>query len=173
SSRRYSRGRKSSAGGGRWSGRPVRLRLLVGEQPEQALLDADLRLPAEHLPRLRDVGLPDLWIVHGERLEDDLAARADQLLDELRELEQCPLLRVADVDREMLAALCEQHESPDQIVDVTEAASLGAGPEDRQRLVLERLADECRHRAAVVRPHARTVRVEDADDCGVNPLLAV
>ena len=61
----------------------------------------------------------------------------------------------------------------DQVVDVAEAARLAAVAEDGQRLVLERLAQEGRDRAAVVRAHPRAVGVEDPHDAGVDALLAV
>ena len=64
-------------------------------------------------------------------------------------------------------------EPADEIVDEAEAPRLRAVAEHGQRLLLERLADERRDRAAVVRPHARPVGVEDAHDRRVDPLLAV
>ena len=64
-------------------------------------------------------------------------------------------------------------EPADQVVDVAEASRLGAAAEYRERLLVERLADEGRDRPAVVRPHPRAVRVEDPDDRGVDALLAV
>ncbi len=73
----------------------------------------------------------------------------------------------------MLARLGEKDQPPDEIVDEAEAPRLRAAAEDRQRLLLERLADEGRDRAAVVGPHPRAVGVEDAHDRRVDPLLAV
>src|SRR6266404_6920994 len=42
----------------------------------QPLVGVHARLPAQQPARARDVGLADLGIVHGQRAEDDLAARA-------------------------------------------------------------------------------------------------
>ena len=64
-------------------------------------------------------------------------------------------------------------EAADQIVDVAEASRLRAVAEHGQRLVRERLANEGRNRAPVVRAHARPVGVEDPDDARVDALLAV
>ena len=108
----------------------------------------------------------------GQRLEDDRAA-AEDLDHLLGELEQRELLRVADVDGQVLAALRERDQAADEVVDVAEAPRLRAVAEDGQRLLLERLAHERRDRAAVVRPHAAPVGVEDADDRRVEALLAV
>src|SRR5881397_3458691 len=47
-----------------------------GECPPQPFVDVDPWLPAEQRPRPRDVGLPDLGVVFGKRLEHDLARRA-------------------------------------------------------------------------------------------------
>src|SRR5438876_10789196 len=60
----------------------------VRRQPAaQALLEIDLRLPAEHLARARDVGPPHLRIVDRQRLECDLARRAGDADHRLGELE--------------------------------------------------------------------------------------
>ena len=91
----------------------------------------------------------------------------------LRHLEQRHLVRVADVHRLVHARLHQQHEPADQVVDVTERARLRAVAEHRQRLVGQRLRQEGRDRAAVVRPHPRPVGVEDPDDARVHALLAV
>ena len=61
----------------------------------------------------------------------------------------------------------------DQVVDVAEGARLAAVAEDRDRAVGQRLAQEGRDRAAVVRAHARAVGVEDPHDRRVHALLAV
>ena len=72
-----------------------------------------------------------------------------------------------------MAGLGEADDAVDQVGHVTEGARLGAVAEHGDRPVLERLAEEGRDRAAVVRAHARAVGVEDADDRGVDALLAV
>jgi hypothetical protein len=117
--------------------------------------------------------LADLRIVHGQRLEDDLALRPGHLQHRLGELENRELARVAEVDRVVLFARRKRIEAADHVVDVAEAPRLGAVAEDRQRLVLERLAHERRDRAAVVRPHPGAKAVEDPGDCRVHALLAV
>ena len=54
----------------------LRTDLLQGRKHSaQAFLELDLGLPAEQLLGARDVGLPDLRVVDGQRLEDDLARR--------------------------------------------------------------------------------------------------
>src|SRR3712207_7363403 len=50
----------------------------------QSFFQRDLRLPAQQLPGEGDVGLADLRIVDGQRLVDDLRARARDLDDALR-----------------------------------------------------------------------------------------
>src|SRR6266550_86167 len=56
------------------------------EHAAQAFLELNLGLPPEELARTRDVGLPDLRIVDGQRLVDDFALRAGDTQDCLREL---------------------------------------------------------------------------------------
>src|SRR5437868_6156941 len=144
-----------------------------GQHPPQALLELNLGFPAEQLPRPRDVRLPDLRVVDRQRLEDDLALRAGQLQHGAGELEQGELAWVAEVDREMLAAAGEQVEAADQIVDVAEAAGLGAVAEDCQRLARGRLPNESWDGAPVVGPHPRPVGIKDTNDTSVDALLVV
>ena len=74
---------------------------------------------------------------------------------------------------QVLARLSEEHDPADEVVHEAEAPRLRAVAEDGDRLAVERLAQERRDRAAVVRAHPRAVRVEDPDDRGVHALLAV
>src|SRR5213593_810102 len=90
----------------------------------QPFLELNLGLPAEKLARAGDVGLPDLGIVDGQRLVDDLALRAGDAEDGLGELVERELGRVPDIDREMLARLGQRHEPTNEVVHVTEAARL-------------------------------------------------
>src|SRR5919201_5300155 len=78
------------------------------EHPSEPLLQLDLRLPAEHLPRTGDVGLAHLRIVDRKRLVDDLARRAGHAEHRLGELVERELARVPYVDRQVLPALGEQ-----------------------------------------------------------------
>src|SRR5690349_13819214 len=97
---------------------------LVAKRAEQAgepFLERDLGRPAEQLLGARDVRLALHGVVDPQGLEDDLARRAGDPLDDLRQLEQRPLVGVAEVDRQVLAALREEDDSPDQVVDVAEA----------------------------------------------------
>ena len=61
----------------------------------------------------------------------------------------------------------------DEVGDVAEAAGLLAVAEDGEGLAAEGLAHEGGHDAAVVEPHARAVGVEDADDLGLDAVVAV
>src|SRR5262245_25397832 len=143
------------------------------ERPAQACLELDLGLPAEDLLRPGDVGLTLLGVVLWQSLVDDLAGRPGQAEDRLGELEDRELARVAEVHGEVLVARGEREETAHQVVDVAEAPRLRAVAEDRERLARERLAQEGRDRAPVVRAHPRPVRVEDAHDRRVDALLAV
>ena len=90
-----------------------------------------------------------------------------------RELEQRELLRVADVDGQVLADSASSDEPADQVVDVAEAPRLRAVAEHRQRLALERLADE----VGIARPSFGRIRgpyvLKMRDDRRVDALLAV
>ena len=56
---------------------------------------------------------------------------------------------------------------------VAEAAGLLAFAEHGERFAAQRLADERGDDAAVVEAHARAVGVEDADDVGIDLVVAV
>src|SRR4249919_3758704 len=55
------------------------------DQPPEPVLEGHFRLPDEHLLRAGDVRLAHLGIVHGERLEHDLARRARRAQHEVGE----------------------------------------------------------------------------------------
>ena len=57
--------------------------------------------------------------------------------------------------------------------DVAEGAGLGAVAEDRERLAASAWQIKCGHDAAVARPHALAVGVEDPDDARVHAVGAV
>ena len=73
----------------------------------------------------------------------------------------------------VVAGLGERDQAADLVLDVAERARLRPVAEHGDRPVLERLAQERRDRAAVVRSHSRPIGVEDAHDRGVDALLAV
>ena len=68
------------------------------DRPLEAVVELDLRLPAEQLARLLDVRDPQLDVDVVERREDDLAGAAAEALDPLRE--------VVDRDRRRAGCRC-------------------------------------------------------------------
>src|SRR5829696_7897333 len=136
---RAARGRRGRSGAGR-----AREGFGAGflQRAGEPLAELDLRLPAELLPRERDVGLADLRVVGRKRLVDDLRARAGDLDHLLGELEQRELVRVADVHREVQPRLRESDDAVDQIRHEAEGPGLGAVAEHGDRPVLQRLAHE-------------------------------
>ena len=134
------------------------------DRPLQALVEIDLRLEAELLARLRDVRHPDLDVGVVQRLEDDLAGRAGQALDALRQVvDRHRRARVADVEAlaRGLRALEAEQERLDHVVDVAPGADLRAVAVDRQVPAGERRLDEGADRAAA--DLARAVDVERPD----------
>src|SRR5438067_6861280 len=103
----------------------------------QTFLELDLRLPVEQLASTSDVRLPNLWIVDGQRLVHDLALRSGDANHRLGKLVERELRRVAEIHRQVLAGLGQQHQSADQIVDVAEATGLTAVSEHSEGLALE------------------------------------
>ena len=95
--------------------------------------------------------------------------------DALGELQHRDLGRVAEIDGagQLVGRGHEPDQSLDQVVDVAEGAGLLAVPVHRNRLMAQRLHDEVRDHAPVVRMHARAVGVEDASDLDPELVLAV
>src|SRR5882724_3305924 len=149
------------------------LPFLRGQQSAQPFFEWNFRLPAEYLAGACDVGLTHLRVVDRECFEHDFTLGRGGTDNGLCELEQSELGWIPEVDGEMLSAHRQRVEPLDEVVHVTEAPRLRTVAEHGQRLVLDCLTDKCRNRTPVVRPHARSIGVEDAGDRRVDPLLTV
>src|SRR4029453_10330377 len=84
----------------------------------QPFLELDLRLPAEELTCASDVRLADLRIVDGQGLVHDLALRPGDADHGLGQLVEGELRGVAEIHRQVLTRLREQHQAADEVVDV-------------------------------------------------------
>ena len=122
-----------------------------------------------------DVRLTLLGIIGRQRHEDEFRFRSRHLDDDLGELPDRELARIAEIDRagEVAVAVHQPHEAVDQIVDVAEGARLAAVAVDGDGLALQGLHDEIGDDAAVVGVHARAVGIEDARDLDLELVLAV
>src|SRR5690606_31736500 len=149
----------------------LELRLDEVERLAKALSPAIARFPAESLAGQRNVRLPNLWIVLRQRLEDDLALAAGELDDLPREVENRDLVGVYDVDGVGHIAEEQAIDALHRIVDVLEGSRLIALAVDGERLAMQRLIHESRQRPAIVEPHARSKRVEDANDAGLDAVI--
>jgi len=110
----------------------------------EAFRQPHLRLPAQHSPGETDVRLALLGIVHGQRLEDERAARAGQLQDPGGEIADSELAGIPDIDRsgEVVISRHQPRHGFDKIVDVAEASRLRAVPVDGDVVAEQRLHDE-------------------------------
>ena len=93
--------------------------------------------------------------------------------DPLGQLPHRELARVADVHRIAPVALEQAVDAVDQVGHIAEGARLRAVAVDREGIAPQRLHDEVRHHAAVVRAHARAVGIEDPDDARVDSVIAM
>ena len=133
-----------------------------------------LRRPAGQLAHERDVGAPPPRVVVRDRPMLDRRLGARHLGHHPREIPDREFLGIADVHgaRHVVGRLHHGDHGVHQIVHVAEGARLLALAVDRDRLSAERLGDEVRHHAAVVRLHPRPVGVEDANDLDPQVVLA-
>src|ERR1039458_8201927 len=83
-------------------------------------------------------------------------------------IEDGELLGVAEIDRKMLLASRQKHDSLDEIVDVAKAARLAAVAVDGERLAAQGLHDEIGDDAPVAGMQARAIGVEDARDARID-----
>ena len=149
-------------------GRPI---AEPGDGLQQTVAHVDLRFPLQFGARERDVGLALRRIILGAFDELDRRVGSGELADELRQLQDGHLVRIADVHRTGEVGEQQPQRALDQVVDVAHRSRLTAVALNRDRGAGQRLADEVRDRPAVVRAHPRAVGVEDPHDRGVDPVL--
>src|SRR5262249_28721710 len=124
-------------------------RTKVFKSSGQAVFQRHLRFPVKELSGARDVRLPLLGVVDRQVAVLDAAPRPAEAQDLLRELEHGDLVRVAEVDRELVAAVEGREDATHQVRDVAEAAGLRAVAVDRQWLAADGPGHEVRHCAAI------------------------
>src|ERR1035438_7377078 len=149
------------------------LRAEIRNRVGQSVGELHFGFPFQKLLRLGDVGLALLRIVLRQRLEDDFAFGLCRADDFPGELAHGQFRRIADVHRQIVIAHHQPVDAFNQIRDVAKAARLVPLAKNGDGFVLERLADECRHDAAVVQAHSRAVGVEDSHDARLNLVFAV
>ena len=93
--------------------------------------------------------------------------------DAFGEFQNGYLLRVADVNRQMLVGVNQLVDAVNQVGHVAEASRLLPIAVHGERLAGQRLMNEVGQRPAVVEPHARAIGVEDAHDPGIHALRAM
>src|SRR5262249_11046687 len=126
-------------------------------------------------PRKRDVGLALLGIIRRQGSKLDRGFGVRQPNDLLGKLADREFARISEVDRSCEAGgrVHQSNKTAHGIIDIAEGSRLRAIAEQRDRLALQRLHDEVRNDAPVVRVHARPVRVEDASNLDREFMLAV
>jgi len=138
-----------------------------------AFFEGHTGLPIEDFACPGDVRLADLGVIHGQRAVLDGGGTAGDADDVFGKFFDGHLGGVADVDGLMEVAHGQPVDAVDKIADVTEGAGLGTIAEDGERLVGEGLADKGGDYPAIAQPHAWAVSVEDADDLGIDFVIAV
>jgi hypothetical protein len=103
----------------------------------------------------------------------DRGFAARQFEHHVRQLPNCVFHGIADVHRVVITLGKQAVDPLDFVFDIAERTRLRAVAVDRERLTAQRLHDEVRHHAPVAWPHARSVRVENADDARVEPVVPV
>ena len=141
----------------------------------QSFAQSDTRAPAHLTCRQSDVRLPLHGIVCGQRLEHQLRSGTRQFNDHFRELADGEFARVAKIQRsgKALRRVHKTDETLDQVIDITKGSRLPTLTVNRDGLTSQRLHNEVRHDAPVVRMHARAVGIENPCDLDVELVLPV
>src|SRR5690606_15072484 len=142
----------------------VHLGLEPGKSELEALTERHLRLPAEDLLCLGRVGTTNRRVVNRSRDVLDARMIADDVLDQLGQLTDGDLLRIADVDGPGLVRQDEAEDPLDKVIDVAEGPRLASVAMHRKWPILECGFEEAGHCPPVVGPHPRPEGVEDAND---------
>mmetsp|Transcript_14162 Transcript_14162/g.36142 ORF Transcript_14162/g.36142 Transcript_14162/m.36142 type:complete len:200 (+) Transcript_14162:69-668(+) len=154
-------------------GAVAQARAEVIHKGHKALVQRHLGRPPERLPRLRDVGLPALGIVRGQRVVHVGRGRLGDSQDLVGQLLNRELPGVAQVDGADLIAVHEADEGIHHVRHIAEAARLRTLAIQRDGLARERLHHKVGHHSAIIFKHARAVRVEDARHPDGHPVLLV
>ena len=136
-------------------------------------MQGNTRLESEEAPRKREVGSATSRIVIGERVKLNSAVRVCCRNHLVGEFDHRELRVVADIHRPVVAAVEQAELTIDLIVDVAEAAGLGAVAVDSDRGVVEGLIDEVGNYATIVGAHVGSVSVERSDYANVEPVSPV
>src|SRR5262245_12114343 len=134
----------------------------------EALFERNKGVPTKPFAGAGNVRLALAGIVLWQRFVGDLAFGRCEPDDEPGEVEHRHFGRVTDVHRFGVTAHHKAVNALDEVGVVAERPGLFACAENSDRLVLESLAEEGRHHAAIVEPHSGAVRVENSYDTGVD-----
>src|SRR3989338_2431055 len=140
----------------------------------QPFLKRNAGLPAEQRVSFADIGSALSGIIHGEWVEFQTTGGSLQVRQHLlRNLQDGALIRIAEIHGIVEVAVHQPENPLDEIADVTEAARLTAVAIDGQWLVPQCLPDKVGTPPPVTEPHPLAVRVEDANNPGIQPMLAM
>ena len=146
--------------------------LRAGAEPldraTEAVLDPDLRLPAQHLAGPGDDRAAPGRVIDRQGQVLHRRVRAGHPEHQPREVSDGELLWVAQVHRAVLGAVDHAHDAADEVIDIAETTRLAAVAINSQRVAIQRLGDEVRDNAAVPGTHPRAVRIEDPDYAGID-----
>src|SRR6202158_5124287 len=147
-------------------------RLEIVERLAQAGFEIDFWLPSQQLPGLADVGAALFGIILRQWFIANRALRSRYFQNHLRAFQNSKFVGIADVHRKMFVGFREAHEAVDLVTDVTEAARLIAVAVDGEGFAAQGLLHEIRDDPSVVKLHARSVGIEDADDVRIHVVIA-
>mmetsp|Transcript_3626 Transcript_3626/g.8387 ORF Transcript_3626/g.8387 Transcript_3626/m.8387 type:complete len:204 (+) Transcript_3626:117-728(+) len=147
--------------------------LEIGDGLCQTLLHVNLWFPSQ-LP----LGGGNVWFSLGGIVGDlgkvnDLRIGLGHCLNLLRKVLDAVFVGIAKVDRPVVWAVHELHQTLDEVRHILKGPRLGPVAVDGNVLPLQRLDDEIAHDTAVVGVHPRPERVEDARDADLDVVLVL
>ena len=134
--------------------------------------EGHFRLPSKYSTGDGDVGLALGGIVLGQFVPDNFRGRTSGFEHYLGQFEHGEFDGIADVHGSAVLGPEQAVDSGDEIVDVAEAAGLGAVAVHGEWFAGEGLVHEVGDDATVVGLHAGAVRIEDTQEAKVEPVVA-
>src|SRR5262249_33748708 len=128
-------------------------------------------LPVQQLPGLGDVRTALLRIVFGQRQISNLAMRTGDLLHQTRTLQDRELVWISNVHWFTNLGSGEAQNAFDLITHVAETTCLRPIAVDGERFAAYGLLHEVGDHTPVIQLQSRTVRIEDAENVRVYPVI--
>ena len=135
-----------------------------------SFVKTDLRLPTEQRACASDIWPTHLWIVDRQIFVNNPTCRTGDFENLLGKLIDRHFHRVPYINRAVVFAHRKAEDPLDEVRNITETPGLTPVTEDRERFIVQCLADQRGYNTTIAQPHPWAIRIEDTDDLGVHAM---